>query len=161
MYEPTLHECGFSARTTRARPDGSAFALGEARTVKTIRRTQQAWRILVAYDGSPSARRALDRAASLHSGGSDLGRIHVDDHGQEPDGHLEEARRLLAARGIDAELIGAAGSPAHAICVTAERDGYDMIVVGRRNLRDAGLLLLGSVSARVVAGAACDVVVVA
>jgi nucleotide-binding universal stress UspA family protein len=126
-----------------------------------MRRTQQARRILVAYDGTPSARRALSRAIALHREGASVGLIHVNEHGDDRDGHLAEARGLLAARGIDAESITAAGSPAHAICVAAERDGYDTIVVGRRNLRDAGQLLLGSVAARVVSGAACDVVVVA
>jgi nucleotide-binding universal stress UspA family protein len=49
----------------------------------------------------------------------------------------------------------------HAICVAAERDEYDTMLVGRRNLHDAGSLRLGMVAARVVSGAPCDVVVVA
>jgi nucleotide-binding universal stress UspA family protein len=118
-------------------------------------------RTLVAYDGTPSARRALGRAVAMHHEGDDLGVIHVSLHGDDRDGFLAEAHRLFAERGIDASPIAALGNPAHAICVTAERDGYDTIVVGRRNLRDAGRLLLGSVASRVVAGAACDVVVVA
>lgn len=126
-----------------------------------IAKTWANWRILVAYDGTPSARRALDRATALHRDGGALGLIHVRADGEGDERHLEEARQTLAARGIDAKTISASGRPAQAICMTAEREGYDVIVVGRRNLRDAGLLLLGSVAARVVAGAACDVVVVA
>jgi nucleotide-binding universal stress UspA family protein len=117
--------------------------------------------MLVAYDGTPSARRALERAVALHRGGSGIGVIHVDDHGDDRSGHLAEARRVLAGSGIESTSIAATGSPAHAICVAADRDGYDTIVVGRRNLRDTGQLLLGSVASRVVAGAMCDVVVVA
>jgi nucleotide-binding universal stress UspA family protein len=117
--------------------------------------------MLLAYDGSPSARRALLRLATLHGRGDDVGVIHVSDHGEDPERHLEGALRLLAERGIEATSISCGGNPAHAICVAAERDEYDTILVGRRNLRDAGLLLLGSVAARVVSGAACDVVVVA
>ena len=146
---------------TRGLADGPASSLREAARMKTIPHARQAGRILVAYDGSPSARRALDRAASLHRGGAAFGLIHVREHGPHDDGALEEARLGLAARGIDAQVVQAQGAAARAICVAAERDDYDMIVVGRRNLRDAGLLLLGSVAARVVAGAACDVVVVA
>ncbi len=67
----------------------------------------------------------------------------------------------LSRLGIEAEPLEVAGHAAHAICVEAERRGYDTIVVGRRNLRDAGLVLLGSVAARVVAGAPGNVVVVA
>jgi nucleotide-binding universal stress UspA family protein len=118
-------------------------------------------RILLAYDGTPSARRALQRAALIHREGDEVAVIHVVEHGNDHDGYLEEAGRLLTERGIAATPIRATGNPARSICVTAERDGYDTIVVGRRNMGDRGLLLLGSVAARVVSGAACDVVVVA
>jgi nucleotide-binding universal stress UspA family protein len=120
---------------------------------------RRATRTLLAYDGTVSARRALLRAATLHRDGDDLGVIHV--HDGDDGGHLDEARRLLAHSGIDATPIAVGGEPARVICVTAERDGYDTIVVGRRNARDAHLMLLGRVAARVVSGATCDVVVVA
>ena len=118
-------------------------------------------RILVAYDGTPSARRALHRASTMHREGDDLALVRVQEGDEDVSAQLEEARALLAERGIAATTITLVGSPARAICVKAERDGYDVIVVGRRNLRDAGQLLLGSVAARIVAGASCDVVVVA
>jgi nucleotide-binding universal stress UspA family protein len=118
-------------------------------------------RILLAYDGTSSARRALRRAAALHRDGDEIAVIYVSEDGDDRDGHVDEGRRLLADRGIDARAIVAAGQAAYAICVTAERDGYDTIVVGRRNPRDAGRLLLGRVAGRVVDGAHCDVVVVA
>jgi nucleotide-binding universal stress UspA family protein len=118
-------------------------------------------RRLLAYDGSPSARRALKHAADLHRTGDEMGVIHVAARTGERDDDLADARHALADRGIDAVSIEAVGSPAHAICVAAERDRYDTIVVGRRNPRDTGLVLLGSVSSRVVAGATCHVVVVA
>ena len=118
-------------------------------------------RILLAYDGTPSARRALQRAAMIHREGDKLAVIHVIAHGGDHTRHLEDAQRLLTERGIKATSIEATGNPASSICVAAERDGYDTIVVGRRNVGDRGLMLLGSVAARVVAGAVCDVVVVA
>ena len=118
-------------------------------------------RMLLAYDGSPSAGRALQRAVAMHRQGDTVGVICVTAQGDGEAGHLEGALHLLAERGIDATAIAGEGNPAHAICVAAERDDYDTILVGRRNLHDAGMLLLGSVAARVVSGAACDVVVVA
>jgi nucleotide-binding universal stress UspA family protein len=125
-------------------------------------RARRSERTLLAYDGSASAQRALRRTATMHRDGDDLSVIHVSESGDDPEGHLAGACRLLAERGIDAKPISGQGkNPARAICVTAERDDFDTIVVGRRNLRDAGLLLLGSVAARVVSGAGCDVVVVA
>ena len=116
--------------------------------------------MLLAYDGSPSARRALQRIATMHREGDDVGVICVSDQPADVEGHLASAHQLLAERGIGATLLSCDGNPARAICVAAERDEYDMILVGRRNLREAGLLL-GSVAARVVSGAACDVLVVA
>jgi nucleotide-binding universal stress UspA family protein len=118
-------------------------------------------RRLVAYDGSTSSQRALLHAAALHREGDELGVVHVSARHDDVSGHLDDARRSLAELGIEAEPIKAVGSPAHAICVAAERHAYDTIVVGRRNLRDAGLVLLGSVAARVVAGAHGNVLVVA
>ncbi len=118
-------------------------------------------RRLVAYDGSASSQRALLHAAELHREGDELGVVHVSARHDDVSCHLDEARRALAELGIEAVPISAVGSPAQAICVAAERHAYDTIVVGRRNLRDAGLVLLGSVAARVVAGAHGNVLVVA
>jgi nucleotide-binding universal stress UspA family protein len=118
-------------------------------------------RRLVAYDGSASARRALLHATELHRDGDALGLIHVVEHRFDSHDQLDEACKTLSSLGIEAISYEVSGNPAHAICVEAERHAYDTIVVGRRNLRDAGLVLLGSVSARVVAGAAGNVVVVA
>jgi nucleotide-binding universal stress UspA family protein len=118
----------------------------------------RARRVLIAYDGSSSARRALDHAAELHCGADDFGVVSVAEDPARADAHAREACRLLADRGIEATPIAAVGVPAQTICVTAERLGYDTIVVGRRN---AGLMLPGSVSQRVVAGAAGTVLVVA
>jgi nucleotide-binding universal stress UspA family protein len=129
--------------------------------VKPTRKITGAKRILVAYDGTPSARRALQRAATMYREGDDVALARVKEDGDDVVAQLDEARALLAERGIVATSITLVGSPARAICVAAERDGYDVIVVGRRNLRDAGQLLLGSVAARIVSGATCDVVVVA
>ncbi|MDX6564969.1 MAG: hypothetical protein QOE10_631 [Gaiellales bacterium] len=118
-------------------------------------------RRLVAYDGSPSARRALAHASGLHRSGDAIGLIHVVEQLSSGNGQLDEARAALAARGIEAASMEVVGNPAHEICIAAERREYDTIVVGRRNVLDTGLVLLGSVSGRVVAGAPCNVVVVA
>jgi nucleotide-binding universal stress UspA family protein len=136
------------------------LARAQTGNVKGLRKLRPG-RILVAYDGTPSARRALARAAQIHREGDEVAVIHVIERDEDPEGLLDEALRLLTESGIEATRITLTGNPARSICVTAERDGYDTIVVGRRNMGDRGLLLLGSVAARVVSGAACDVVVVA
>ena len=116
---------------------------------------------LIAYDGSVSAVRALQHAAKLHRDGDRAGVIFVHDPGADSAPALDEACHLLGLEGIEATPIAASGKPAQTICMTAERLGYDTIVIGRRNGRDSGLLLLGSVAARVVSGAAGHVLVVA
>jgi nucleotide-binding universal stress UspA family protein len=118
-------------------------------------------KMLVAYDGSPSARRALLHAAALHRDGYKLGVIHVVAPDEEPRGEIDEACRLLEARGISAIPSVAVGSRGRAICIAAESQDFDTIVIGRRNVRDAAMVLLGSVASRVVAGALCNVLVVA
>jgi len=129
--------------------------------VEAAKTLGSARRILVAYDGTPSARRALARAAAMYRPGDDVALISVTENGEADEAHLDRARTLLAGRGIAATSIAATGNPARTICVMAERDAFDVIVVGRRNPTDTGQVLLGSVSARVVSGAPCDVVVVA
>jgi nucleotide-binding universal stress UspA family protein len=97
----------------------------------------------------------------MHCDGDEVALIRVKEGDESVDAQLHEAQAVLAERGILARSISAVGNPARTICVTAERDDYDVIVVGRRNLRDTGQMLLGSVAARIVSGASCDVVVVA
>ncbi len=132
-------------------------------------------RILIGYDGTESARRALDRAVRLRSNGDTFGVISVvpivaggarsggpfapNDGPAEHRRELEEAITLLREQGIEAESIAASGDPGTAICETAERDGYDTIVVGSRNLAGMKRLLLGSVSDRVAHHAPCDVLI--
>src|SRR3954463_4494577 len=106
---------------------------------------------LVGFDGTPSPIPAPLPAPALPRGGDDLAVIHVAEHEPKTDREVQKARKLLAGLGIDAVPIAEEGQPARAICVTAEKHAYDTIVVGRRNLHDAGLVLLGSVAARVVA----------
>ena len=120
---------------------------------------------LVGYDGSESAKVALDRAAAMMSDGDTLGVISVAPivaggprsggpfvAGDGPAEHrtaLGEAVAILADRGIEPKTIEAIGDPGTAICEAAEQDGYTMIVVGSRNHTGPQRLLLGSVSDRV------------
>ena len=133
-------------------------------------------KMLVGYDGSESAKAALDRAAGMAGSGDTVGVISVVPivaggprsggpfvAGEGPEVHraeLAEAVAALASRGIQAATIEATGDPGTAICEAAERDGYDLIVVGSRNLGGVKRALLGSVSSRVAHHAHCDVLIV-
>ena len=132
-------------------------------------------KILIGYDGTESAKRAVDRASSIARDGDEIGVISVapivagsprsggpfvpGDTPVEHRAELAEALAILRDRGIDALPIEAVGDPGLAICEAAERDGYDTIVVGSRNLGGIKRLLLGSVSERVAHRAKCDVLI--
>jgi nucleotide-binding universal stress UspA family protein len=132
-------------------------------------------KIVVGYDGSEQAKRALDRAAALGRSGARVTivtGVAVGPHGprsmgaldeNELEGHrklVEAARDHFKAQGIDAEAIEGEGDPADVIIEAAKSTGADLVVVGTRGLNAAQRLVLGSVSTKVVHEAPCDVLVV-
>ena len=129
-------------------------------------------KILVAYDGTEPSKRALAAAATLGKAfGARLGVVSVvprrpsrfpidpwDDRKVHAD-ELAEARDLLRAEGLEAELIEPVGDPAVMIEQVAETGGYDTIVIGARGLGAIGRLLQGSVSEHVATHSSATVVV--
>jgi nucleotide-binding universal stress UspA family protein len=130
--------------------------------------------ILVGFDGSTNARRALEQALDVARADT---RITVVAAAQAPapPGHeivplgskgleerrrqLEEARKRLAELGRNAELVAVSGAPADALVDEAEKRGADLIVVGRRGLNGAERLVMGSVSSKVARTARCSVLI--
>jgi nucleotide-binding universal stress UspA family protein len=130
-------------------------------------------RIMVAYDGSDPAKRALERVASLlgdHeitvlsvvpvlSGAGRGGGIDptsdVGDHRKM----LDEAAALLADRGVQAKALEAVGHPAEVIVDVAAKEQFDLVAIGPH---EHGVVqrILGSTTSHVVGHAACDVLVV-
>jgi nucleotide-binding universal stress UspA family protein len=108
--------------------------------------------IVVGYDGSEGARRALDRAADLVGYGTDLAVVSVtatSGHGRQP---LDEARIRLHARHLAARSIERAGDPAAELVAAARTLNADLLVVG------AGQN--GSVRMQLAREAPCDVLLV-
>ena len=131
-------------------------------------------KIVVGYDGSDSAKRALERAAAMagdggqilvvaaaeshaHTGITEGARLDPSEI-QRRRKDLEEARAFMSDRGISAEAIEAQGDPGDVI-VEAAQDA-DLVIVGSRGLNPLKRLLLGSVSSKVVHRAESDVLVV-
>jgi nucleotide-binding universal stress UspA family protein len=130
--------------------------------------------IVVGYDGSESAKRALERAATLANGGPvtvvSAVYLHapavrggpVIDPAEEAERkrELDEAKAILAAKGVAANTVVGHGDPAELLAAEAKDIGADLIVVGTRGLNLAKRAVLGSVSTKVVHEAPCDVLVV-
>ena len=131
-------------------------------------------KLVVGYDGSEHAKRALARAIEMSgenaslvvvaSAEPDLEMPMTEGGRQDPSEvrerreAIESARETLNDTGIEAEFIEAYGDPGSAIVHAAK--GADLVVVGSRGLSRIERLLLGSVSTKVVQRAPCDVLVV-
>ena len=133
--------------------------------------------IVVGFDDTEPARRALERAADLAEAfGAKLVVTSVApiligvgrtggpiDPVDSPDKHrkeLQDARELLEARSIGVEFVPALGEPADMIAELADDRDADLIVVGTREPGILERLLGQSVSERVAHQAHRDVLIV-
>jgi len=64
---------------------------------------------------------------------------------------LEKARDLFAAEGIEVETVMETGDAAEVIIKTVKDGGYNKVIMGTRGLSALSGLVLGSVSAKVLA----------
>ena len=129
-------------------------------------------RILVGYDGSEMARRALVHAAGLVGRGGAVDVINVitvqpvsariENLSDRERGRqrklLNEAKMVLGEWDVGMTPVQAVGDPATEIRAAAAESGAGIVVVGR----GSGLrrLIHGSVTTRLVRQAPCDVLVV-
>jgi nucleotide-binding universal stress UspA family protein len=134
--------------------------------------------IVVGYDETEPARRALERAADLATafgskvivtsvapvmagfGSREMGGVDPADPPEEQQQELEHAKEFLTGRGIDGEYRMSVGDPADAIVELADQVGADLIVVGTRHLGLVQSVLGLSVSGAVKRKAHCDVLTV-
>ena len=133
--------------------------------------------ILVGYDDSEQAQRALDRAIELGkalgaeivvasvapvaiSSGRSAGPIDPTDTPQQHRDQLQTAAEKVQAAGLSVKLVPAIGHPAETIVHAANEAAADLIVVGSRELGVIPRLLGQSVSTSVAAHATCDVLIV-
>lgn len=138
--------------------------------------------VLVATDGSANAERAEAVAAAIAAGcncklivftssrglpGDELRRLSHTEGDISAARHalidqiLQSAVQRARAAGVsDVRPISHHGDPATTIISTAEEEGADLIVMGRRGVGALSALLVGSVSQTVVNKAHCPVTVV-
>jgi nucleotide-binding universal stress UspA family protein len=132
--------------------------------------------IVIGFDGSPAAERALERAAELS--GTD-GRVVIvtatvtvpaagvvdepildSPTPEERDALLEDGASRLRSAGIEAALVAVEGGPAEALVEVARAEGADLIVVGSTGSGYVTRAIVGSTAENVVRQAPCDVLVV-
>lgn len=131
--------------------------------------------IVVGYDETEPAKRALVRAAELARAfgskvivtsvapvihGRGIGPVDPADPPELHRQELQHAQTVLAQHGIEGELDLALGDPADHIVRLAERRQADLVVVGSRELHLVERLLGLSVSGTVHRKAHCDVLIV-
>ena|SRR6185295_6086092 len=134
-------------------------------------------RILIAYDHTESARRALEHGAKLANAfgsqvivtsvapllvGSPRATGPIDPL-DPPAKHIEEleaARDLLSEQGIEAELLPATGDPAGAIVMIADERDVDLVIVGTREPGLVERIMRHSVSAEVARRVHRDLLIV-
>jgi nucleotide-binding universal stress UspA family protein len=129
-------------------------------------------KILLAYDGTPESKRALETTIALCKAfNATLAVVSVVPHhpGRAPispwddrETHakeLIEARDLLREAGIEAQLIEPVGEPAEMIERLADKGSFDTIVVGSRGQGSVARFFQGSVSDHVATHARTTVVV--
>jgi nucleotide-binding universal stress UspA family protein len=134
-------------------------------------------RIVLGYDESEAAKRALERAGQLakafHSELivtsvapvlANIGRsVGPGDPADPPSAHAEElkhAQAYLEGEGVQAEYVAALGHPAQTIAELAKQRDADLIVVGTREPNLLARLFGQSVSDQVAHHVHCDVLIV-
>lgn len=127
--------------------------------------------ILVNYDFLPSSIVALEKAVSIAKAfGSKLTVLHIDNdehHTQLKSIYqkvLEKKYKLLEEiknkhKDVKVETILQKGSPKEEVLRMINRNGYDLVVMGRRNTADKSRVFLGSLSLEVLKNSPVSVLI--
>jgi nucleotide-binding universal stress UspA family protein len=133
-------------------------------------------KIVLGYDESDSAKRALERAAELSKAlgaelivasiapiitsiGRSAGPVDPTDTPTEHVAELHHAQSYLEGEGVNAEYLSGLGHPAETIAELAKERQADLIVVGHHH-HGISRLLGQSVSESVAHRVSCDVLLV-
>ncbi|MGP9805342.1 universal stress protein [Paracoccus sp. NSM] len=106
--------------------------------------------VLVAYDGSPSAMKAIERMSnSAVFQGLRITLLHVGTGGQIA-ARLDDAVATLAAAGLTADARIVDGEPDEALQAIVEAEGHDLLVMGAYGHSRIRSLIIGSTTTAMV-----------
>lgn len=118
-------------------------------------------RVLVAFDGSPDSRRALESFASLPAAGEASVVLVMVDDGRTDTGALDGAASSLEGRVGAVETTVLSGRPTGALLEAIGETGADLAVLGTKGLTGWKRIRVGSTSGALVRRAECNVLVAA
>lgn len=108
-------------------------------------------KVLIAYDGGPSAMKAVDHMARAPLfAGLDIRLLTVGSESSDLQRRLEGAQATLRAGGHEASIEIAAGQPEKIIAEVIERDGIDLLVMGAYGHSRIRALIIGSTTAEMM-----------
>jgi len=108
-------------------------------------------KVLIAYDGGPSAMKAVDHVArSPMFAGLDIRLLSVGADDAETRRRLEAACTTLAAGGHQPRANVVAGQPEKVIADTVERDAIDLLVMGAYGHSRIRNLIIGSTTTEMI-----------
>lgn len=108
-------------------------------------------KVLIAYDGGPSATKAVDHIARapLFSG-LDIRLLTVGSESADLSRRLEDAKAILKAGGHNASAEITSGQVEKAISGAVERDGIDLLVMGAYGHSRIRAMIIGSTTAEMI-----------
>lgn len=118
-------------------------------------------RLLIAYDGGPSAMRAIDHVARspLYAGLSAT-IVTVGSDAERAARGLGDARAMLAGGGIDAETRVIPGQPDAALGALVTAEGFDLLVMGAHGHSRIRSLIIGSTTTEMIRSCKVPIVLV-
>ncbi|MCE7950794.1 MAG: universal stress protein [Xanthomonadales bacterium PRO7] len=132
--------------------DGSKYSDHAARYMtKTLHTKAKALSVTLFYVDPPMLKRVnaalgVQRVAQIHR--------------ENADANLKGTRQLLRRAGVSFDEAHAIGNPAQSIARKAEKEGYDLVLMGSRGRSALQNVLLGSVTSRVLSNCKVPVLVV-
>ncbi|WP_348670999.1 universal stress protein [uncultured Paracoccus sp.] len=108
-------------------------------------------KVLVAYEGSPSAMKAIKRMSkSAVCEGLEITLLHVDNGSGPIDARIDDAALALGAAGLSATARTVEGEPDEALQVIVDSEGFDFQVMGAYGHSRIRNLIIGSTTTAMV-----------